>query len=110
MYRTKHSKKYGRGSDEVNADTTETEKRPRGRPKKETEIITPIEPIIKKRVKYENVFASNIVDNLNNVLTNLRLEYYNIKNKEADPVLKKEEIKRIKKMEKDISKIYLSCN
>ena len=67
-----------------------TKKTPRGRPKKVIEIVSPVEPIIRKRGKHENMFASNIVENLNDVLSNLRMEYCNIKTKEVDLFKKKD--------------------
>ena len=55
------------------------------------------------------LFKSNIVENLNNLLGNLRLQEAEIKQRELDVDLKRSELKKVRKMQRDISRIYLNA-
>jgi len=85
-------------------------KRTRGRPPKTTqpkEEEQDIEP--KNRGRNPRSFQSNITDTLNQALQDLRTEEMQIKKYEYDADIRKMQIKQLKKVEKDLTKIYLKC-
>ena len=90
-----------------------------GRPRKsfygygeETEQHVEPEIIAEKkkgRPKHTSQFSTNITENLNSLLGNLRLQEAEIRQRELDPELKKAELKNVRKMQRDLTKIYLNC-
>ena len=60
------------------------------------------------RPRIEHEFKSNIVDSLNSLMGQLAVEKRLINQKESDAELKREELKKVRAMQKNISKIYLS--
>ena len=84
-----HGRKSGKVPEEPEyMDEEEVKSRSRGRSKRE--------------------FSSNVVQTLNNLMGQLALEEREIKERELDPELKKEEMKRLRGMQRMISKVYLS--
>ena len=115
---------YGRGDTEPELEEIEkiTEKKQRGRPRKN--LIEPIgrtsepeeEEFLEEKTatKYRgrpritHSFQSNVTDTLNNLMGQLAIQERKTKQLESDPELKREELKRLRGMQKQISKIYLS--
>ena len=108
---------YGRGDTEPELEEIEkiTEKKQRGRPRKN--LIEPEEEEFleeKTATKYRgrpritHSFQSNVTDTLNNLMGQLAIQERETKQLESDPELKREELKRLRGMQKQISKIYLS--
>ena len=108
---------YGRGDTEPELEEIEkiTEKKQRGRPRKN--LIEPEEEEFleeKAATKYRgrpritHSFQSNVTDTLNNLMGQLAIQERETKQLESDPELKREELKRLRGMQKQISKIYLS--
>ena len=63
----------------------------------------------KNRGRNPRSFQSNITDTLNQALQDLRTEEMQIKKYEYDADIRKMQIKQLKKVEKDLTKIYLKC-
>ena len=107
------------GADEEGLEPT-TFSRPRGRPpavKEEMQDI-PIEEqaeesIIEQKKRGRKprayTFQTNITDALNQAMQDLRAEELKIKKYEYDPEIRKLQLKQLKKVEKELSKIYLNC-
>ena len=122
---------YGRGDTEPELEEIEkiTEKKQRGRPRKN--LIEPSgarsAPIgrtsepeeeefleektatkYRGRPRITHSFQSNVTDTLNNLMGQLAIQERETKQLESDPELKREELKRLRAMQKQISKVYLS--
>jgi len=105
-------RRYGRG-DDIQTDVIEP--RRRGRPRKivepDIEDIEDIEELPTRRSRGRpaktHQFTSNIVETLNNLMGQLALEERAVKDREIDTELKQEELKRLRAMQRQISKAYL---
>ena len=109
---------YGRGDTEPEQEieTNIVKGQKRGRPRKT--LIEPEEEEdfleektatkYRGRPKITHSFQSNVADTLNNLMGQLAIQERETKQLESDPVLKQEELKRLRAMQKQISKVYLS--
>ena len=104
-------RRYGRGDEPV--EVIEPPKRNRGRPRKnvEPEIEESEDELLASRSRGRpaktHQFTSNIVETLNNLMGQLALEERAVKDREIDTELKQEELKRLRAMQRQISKAYL---
>ena len=104
-------RRYGRG-DDIQTDVIEPKRR--GRPPKivEPEVEEEEEEELptrrsRGRPAKTHQFTSNIVETLNNLMGQLALEERAVKDREIDTELKQEELKRLRAMQRQISKAYL---
>jgi len=112
---TGFGRKYGRGDKPV--EVIEPPKRNRGRPRKNVEPELEEEegelPASRSRgrpAKAPPVYTSNLLENLNSAIASLRVEERYIKsNVDIPDVIRKEQLKEIKKADKALTSIYLSC-
>ena len=109
-------RRYGRGDEMETMQPEPTIKRSTGRPKKiitepdytEEEEGEYVEPKKRGRKPKTHLFTSNIVSTLNDLMGQLSSEEQSIKQQEQNQELKKEELKKIRAMQKSISKAYLN--
>ena len=109
-------RRYGRGDEMETMQPEPTIKRSTGRPRKiitepdytEEEEDEYVEPKKRGRKPKTHLFTSNIVSTLNDLMGQLSLEEQLIKQQEQNQELKKEELKKIRAMQKSISKAYLT--
>ena len=109
-------RRYGRGDEMETMQPEPTIKRSTGRPKKiitepdytEEEEGEYVEPKKRGRKPKTHLFTSNIVSTLNDLMGQLSSEEQSIKQQEQNQELKKEELKKIRAMQKSISKAYLT--
>ena len=75
---------------------------------KEDEIIQE-ETTQRGRKPHVFAFETNITNTLNQAMQDLKAEEMQIKKFEYDPEIRKLQLKQLKKVVKDLSKIYMKC-